>query len=141
MWPIHYSERLQQWADLRACCDSQELDSVLLTINNWWWRAPMVTRYLHWDDRRTWPTPWELLADNTYCDLARALGIVYTIMMVEHEKIQEVSLISTDNDNLVQVNHGKYILNWAPGEILNIHSADIKVKKSINSSEINHLLG
>jgi hypothetical protein len=112
-----------------------------MSINDWWWRAPMINHYLHWDDHCAWPSPWELLADNMYCDLARALGIVYTIMMIEHEKTQEISLICTDNDNLVQVNQGKYILNWAPGEILNIHSTDIKVKKSINSSEINHLLG
>lgn len=141
MWAAHYPERLQQWADLRDRCRSLEIDVALFDINNWWWRAPMVNHYLYWDDHPSWPSPWALLADNMYCDLARALGIVYTIMMVEHENAHEISIIRTDNDNLVQVNDGKYILNWAPGEILNIHSTDIIIKDSIHSSRITHLLG
>lgn len=138
MWPPSYQERLQSWADLRQQCRTLSLQKNLQLINDWWMRAPTVNRYLHWDDVRDWPTPWELLADDIYCDLARALGIVYTIILTEHEKVHEVSLIQTKSDNLVQVNHGKYILNWAPGQMLNINSENTNIIKQISSDKLLH---
>ena len=141
MWAPKYQDRLQQWVDLRHEVARLDLESCLLSVNDWWQQTPWRPYYLHWDDYQTWPGPWDLLADDTYCGLARALGIVYTLLLIDHEKVDEISLIETDDSNLVQVNEGKYILNWAPGEMLNIHSANLVIKKIINSSKIRHLLG
>ncbi len=139
MWPQAYQDRLKNWAELRERCQKLDLDQALQEINDWWFHSPWRAYYLHWDDHQTWPDPWQLLEDNVFCSLARALGIVYTIMLMEHEKIHEVSLIQTCNDNLVQVNDGKYILNWEAGELLNIRSANITIKKRIDSKKLQHL--
>lgn len=141
MWAPDYQQRLQQWVALRHGAANLDLEPCLLSINDWWQSSPWRPYYLHWDDNQIWPGPWDLLADNTYCDLARALGIVYTLMLVEHEKVKEISLIETNDGNLVQINQGKYILNWAPGEMLNIHSTPLVIKKTIDSSKLRHLLG
>jgi hypothetical protein len=141
MWCADYQDRLLQWADLRDRCHVMEVEEALDTINLWWAKSPWQPYYLHWDDWRTWPNPWDLLSDNMFCSVARALGIVYTIELSKHEKIHEVSLIQTQDDNLVQVNDGKYILNCGAGELLNIHSANITIKKRIDSTKLQHLLG
>jgi len=141
MWCANYQDRLLQWADLREQCRGQGIEQALISINDWWLQSPWQPYYLHWDDSQTWPDPWDLLSDNVFCGLARALGIVYTIMLMEHKKIHEVSLIQTQDDNLVQVNSGKYILNWTAGELLNIRSANITIKKRIDSTKLQHLLG
>lgn len=141
MWPDTYSQRLRAWVDLRDRAGTQPLDDSLININDWWMRAPLVNRYLYWDDHRSWPTVWELLVHNHYCELARAVGMLYTLLMLDRKDIVQLELIDTNQGNLVRVNEGKYILNWAQGEILNIHSNNITIYRSISGSQLSHLLG
>lgn len=142
MWQFTFQDRLREWSILRDQCIDQDLETCLHSINDWWFASPWRPYYLHWDDLRTWPGPWDLLADNIFCDLARSLGIVYTILMLERPDIADVGIANTDDgNNLVLVNGGKYILNWEPGDLLNIDSANITITKSLDSSKLEHLLG
>jgi hypothetical protein len=141
MWSDDFAQRLSEWKLLRESCVEQELKICLLQVNDWWWQVPTVNHYLHWDDHRNWPGPWDLLADNMFCDLARALGIVYTLMMLPRTDIQEISLLNSKQDNLVQVNDGIYILNWCPTELLNIQSLDDIPRKRLSSTIFNNSLG
>lgn len=120
MWETDYDARLAQWRSLRHSCRDQPLQPALLAINDWWWRAPMVNDSLSWSTTQLWPGPWRLLAHDGFCDLARALGIVYTVLMMQHPDQSEVKLVQAKDSNLVLVNDGKYILNWSPGEVVNI---------------------
>lgn len=138
MWPRDYSSRLQSWADLRDRCAQLSLTQALTDINAWWQQTPWNPYYLHWDDRDRWPTPWELLSDNVYCGLARALGIVYTITMLEREDISDIELVDTDQGNLVLVNQGKYILNWAQDCELNIPSKQFTIKQRLDSRALHY---
>ena len=141
MWPVHFEERLASWYDLRQRNQNTTIEQALENINNWWFQVPVVNRYLHIDDHEVWPGPWDLLADDVYCDLARALGIVYTVMMLDRDDIPNTEIIQTDDGNLVQVQDGKYILNWAPGELVNIQSTKTNINKSLSSDSLRHLLG
>lgn len=139
MWPPTYQQRLAEWAGLRQAAASLEQAQQLMLINNWWFQAPIVNHLILWENASVWPTPWHLLNNNGYCELARALGIVYTIMLVGD--YTDLKIIHTKEDNLVQVDHGKYILNWAPGQVLNTHSTPIPTAKNfINSSELESFL-
>lgn len=140
MWKTSYEERLADWYELRQASEHLPLEQQLQLINNWWFRAPMVNRVVTWDDPRNWPNPWDLLVNSGYCELARSLGIVYTLMMLENPQHTDLSIIATGNDNLVLVDHGKYILNWAPGEVLNINSTPFTVQDSINSKDLTSFL-
>jgi hypothetical protein len=135
MWKTTYQERLADWVRLRQEAASLDQSQQLMLINDWWFRAPIVNHLIDWKNTQSWPTPWELLNNNGYCELARALGIVYTLMLVG--SYTDLKIIQTEKDNLVLVDSGKYILNWAPGEMLNIHSTPaITVKNTIDSSEL-----
>lgn len=138
MWPDRYEERLAQWRELRTANIDNPLEDALLAINDWWQRAPIINHYLHWDDLADWPDPWQLLADNYFCSLAKSLGIVYTIQMIGRNDITAMHIADNggSGDNLVLVNDGKYILNWAPGELLNITSTQVSIKRSIDSQAI-----
>lgn len=140
MWPVDFETRLTEWSSLRIT--AQTLDSSsLLAINNWWFRAPMINHNLHWDDAVQWPDPWALLAENQWCDLARALGMLYTIMMIDESMQHRVSLVGTCQDNLVQIDNGKYMLNWCPGELLNIHSVSHPIIRSLTGKQLYQLIG
>jgi hypothetical protein len=119
MWSHTFPERLTAWADLRAQAASLPLETALESINTWWFQTPWRPYHLHWDDQESWPDPWQLLDDNIYCGLARGLGIMYTIAMIDREDIQHAELIEADGDNLVLINQSKYILNWDALSIVN----------------------
>lgn len=134
MWEASFQNRLTDWVNLRKMVESLPLEEQLLAVNKWWFRAPIVNRRVTWGN---WPDPWALLNNNGYCELARALGIVYTIMLIDEPKYTDLKIIQNNDDNLVLVNGGKYILNWSPDEMLNIDSAPIiTVKNTIDSSEL-----
>ena len=141
MWKTTYQARLADWVRLRQTATPLTQVEQLILINDWWFNAPIVNHLIHWENPKAWPTPWELLNNNGYCELARALGIVYTIMIIENRKYTDLKITQTKEDNLVLVDGGKYILNWAPGEMLNTHSTPIPtVKNTIDSSELESFL-
>lgn len=139
MWPLTFEERLQQWCLLRKAAAAMPIEQQLQTINDWWFRAPIVNRHLCWENYPDWPDPWDLLAKDQWCDLARAVGIMYTVMMI-NENI-DVTLAQCVKDNLVLVSQGKYILNWAPQELLNIDSTNIQILRQVSGVELRKKLG
>ena len=141
MWPQQFESRLQEWNNLRSRCADQLLETCLLEINDYWMSTPWRPYYLHWDDWQTWPNPWQILSDDVYCDLARALGIVYTMLLINRADMGSIEIVETDQGNLVLIQGGKYILNWHAGEILNNPSTEFIAKRRISGDRLNHLLG
>ncbi len=138
MWPARYEDRLSQWHQLRQDNQTNDLETALLAINDWWQQCPWTPYYLHWDDLEQWPDPWDLLSDNHFCSLAKALGIVYTLHMISRSDITctELAVNGSSADNLVLINKGKYILNWEAGQLLNITSPEINITRSIDSQAV-----
>jgi hypothetical protein len=136
MWPTQFERRLAAWNNLRQSSADQTLPELLQSVNSWWHQTPWCPYHLHWDDRNTWPDPWQLLSDNVYCDLARALGIMYTIVLIDHTDVTDSSIIETESGNLVQVNQGKYILNWGREIVLNTSLEQQKITNVIDFNDI-----
>ncbi len=128
IWPASFAARLESWNLLRDQCQNLPVQTALEDINAWWFRAPWRPYYLHWDDQATWPDPWQLLSDNIYCELARGLGILYTITLLDRADLAPAELVLTQDDmNLVQVAKEKYILNWSADTVVNtIQATTIK---------------
>jgi hypothetical protein len=136
MWPQTFGERLDSWSRLRESCQNLPIETALATINSWWFDCPWKPYYLHWDDQPNWPDPWQLLSDNVYCEVARGLGILYTITLLERADMAPADLILTeDGTNLVLVAKEKYILNWEPNSVVNT-SQEIKIKRQYQQYQI-----
>lgn len=78
MWNLSPRERLAQWRQFRNDLNQYSHEQALEKITNLWSYVPFVDRYLEAHDPRSWPDPWRLIWENRYCDLARALGMLYT---------------------------------------------------------------
>ena len=136
MWPNTFALRLESWNSLRDSCQTLPLEQALEAINTWWFNVPWKPYYLHWDDQSTWPDPWQLLSDNHYCDLARGLGILYTITLLDRADLTSAELVLTEEgDNLVLVEKLKYILNWDKDTIVNTIQA-VNIKKQYTQEEV-----
>ena len=136
MWPRNFSERLESWAQLRQQCQTLGPEPALIKINSWWFQTPWTAYHLHWDDQAEWPDPWQLLSDNIYCPVARGLGILYTITMLDRADLQDVCMIEYQSDNLVLVAQEKYILNWDPEQVVNISLGRSKPRRRVSQEQI-----
>ena len=136
MWPADFAGRLESWNNLRNQVQNLPTEKTLEYINSWWFAVPWRPYYLHWDDQPNWPDPWQLLSDNHYCDLARALGILYTITLLDRADLGDATLVLTESgDNLVLVAKSKYILNWDRDTIVNTIQVT-NIKKQLTQSAV-----
>ncbi len=136
MWAHTFPERLTAWAQLRTQAAALPPAQALAAINSWWFQTPWRPYHLHWDDVKTWPDPWQLLDDNVYCGLARGLGIMYTIVLLDRADMQDAEMIEMGSDNLVLFDQGKYILNWDRDQIVNINLSSKKTQHCISQQQI-----
>lgn len=123
-WNLRVNDRLAQWKDFRHTLSDLPLPKAIAELNQMWSTAPFVTYYLDPSAPDTWPDPWELLAENYYCDVAKSLGILYTIYLTGHKHIDMEFRTYYDYNqknryNVVWIDGGKYILNYYPFEIVN----------------------
>ena len=136
MWPATFDQRLRSWYTLRESAQNQSTQQALESINSWWFRSPWQPYYLHWDDQATWPDPWQLLSDNTYCEVARGLGILYTISLLDRADTADAALVLTESGhNLVLVGQTKYILNWDSDTVVN-NSLEVKIQRQLTQHQI-----
>jgi hypothetical protein len=123
-WNLRVNDRLAQWKDFRHTLSDLPLSKAITELNTMWSSAPFVTYYLDPNNPTNWPDPWTLLAENYYCDVAKALGIMYTIYFTSHKATPIEFRMYYDykeksRHNLVWIDSGKYILNYYPFEIVN----------------------
>ena len=141
MWPDQFESRLLAWQQHRLHIQGLAAAERYAAVNDWWWQVPVRVRDINWDDPSNWPDPWRLLEGSALSDLGRALAMSYTIVMADPDSAQDVEMVFTGHDNLVLIKGGKYILNWAPGQLLNIRSHPIRTVKSLGGPAIKSKIG
>ena len=126
-----YVTRLRSWVDLRNKLLRLPINQQAVEIDRFWHRVPTQHHYLHTDFIKDWPDPWQLLSDNTYCNYARALGMIYTLLLLGNKNIDLVDA-KDDNSNevvLVLVDDAKYVLNYWPDTVVNNNIADFVITR------------
>lgn len=126
-----YEYRLRSWANLRDSFKNQPLNIQCLEVDKFWQSVPTQHYYLHTDFIKDWPSPWQLLSDNTYCYYARALGMIYTLLLLGNKNIDLVDA-KDDNSNevvLVLVDDAKYVLNYWPDTVVNNRITDFVITR------------
>ena len=130
MWNLKSDERLAAWKEFRSLIGSLPFEEAVNKTVHLWSYAPFVNHYLDKRPATDWPTPWELLADGKFDDMAKALGMLYTLALSEHGKQHEFLLetvtcsSSVENYNLVMIDRGKYILNYIFDDVISKKQLD-----------------
>ena len=128
-----YDNRLQSWYNLRNQITIFDLGQQIIKIDEWWQKAPLINHYLHPSDLPNWPDPWELLVENTYCTLARGLGMCYTLLLMGITNIEFV--LATDiqgNDTSLVIVLDTYILNYWPNTVQTNKTTDFTLSNRIS---------
>ena len=100
MQELSFESRLLHWTKFRKKLETSNtpfqdviryynnIDRCKLAIDPW--------------DRKTWPTPWELLLQNKICDLTHSLAVCYTLQLTDKFSRSEFEIhISTDRTSEV----------------------------------------
>ena len=127
MWNLTPTERLHEWKEFRSKIGLVSVEEALQETCHLWSYAPYVAHYLDSLEISKWPDPWMLLHENYYCDLAKSLGMLYTLYLSHHygNEITDLELrvyknpINQDVYNTVWINQGKYILNFNFDTVVN----------------------
>ncbi len=125
MFKLSTSERLHRWKSFRQNLSELPLEQAIIAAQEFWTLCPFCPFYLEDSNTALWPDPWQLIEENIYCDLAKCLGIVYTLHLTSHrESINPEIRIYYDNKtrysyNIAYLCQGKYVLNLIEDEIVN----------------------
>jgi len=138
VFQLNYEARLSSWYELRTSIEKSTTQEKCIAIDNYWQNAPLVNHHLHLLDSESWPGPWELLVDNTYCTVARALGMCYTLLLVGENNIDLVEATDKMGEDLVLVlvDNAKYVCNYWPNTVVNNCSSDFTIKRYIDISNL-----
>ena len=144
MWKLETSERIARWRDFRRSLDDLPLADAIQDVAEFWHTCPFQPYYLDPADPESWPTAWDLISENYYCDLAKALGMLYTICLTQHGSALAAEIhIYNDPEtgyvyNLPVLAQGKYVINFIDNKIVNIESIDkkLKLKRLYSSTEL-----
>ena len=90
--------QMAAWYQLRQQLETS--NSPLEDISIFFLRLPRVKIYTDPYDSATWPTPWELISENEYCEFNLILGMCYTLQLTERFKdCQPTINVSIDTVN------------------------------------------
>ena len=143
MWAQTYEERLRLWASLRESVADKSLTEQLNIINNWWSKAPRVNNVVHWHDKENWLSPWELLAEKGYCELASALGLAYTIVLVNKNVDVQIAQAKDESgsDVTILIVDGEHILNWDINSVISKEQYKFEIKETFDCTKLNEMIG
>jgi len=124
MWNLNPAQRLGEWKKFRENLSEQTLEQAIQATAHLWSYAPFVNYYLDPANTKDWPDPWLLLDENYYCDIAKSLGMLYTLALSSHGKNIDLELrIVKDKDgtssHVVYIDQGKYVINYWHDEVVN----------------------
>lgn len=138
VFQLNYEARLSDWYDLRVRLEDSPLKEKCVEIDKWWQKAPLIAHHLHILDSENWPDPWQLLVENTYCEVARALGMCYTLLLLGEVEVKLAEATDKMGDDvvIVLVDNAKYVMNYYPNTVLSNTLEDFNIKRTVSLDNI-----
>jgi hypothetical protein len=112
-------ELLSQWKLIRTeLKDKTELEQ-LQTVLDFWNKAPLATMAYDPEALDEYPTPWDMMNENDWCQNSIAVGMDFTLRlggwMQDRLEIHMIRDYDLSIQKLVVVVDGKYLLNYEYG--------------------------
>lgn len=79
-----FEERIAIWSRFRQTLETAQ-DPITDAIS-FWNDVPTSSRNLDPFDTATWPEPWEMIEENTYCEFGKILAVAYTLKLTDKFK-------------------------------------------------------
>jgi hypothetical protein len=141
MWRLPTPERLARWKNFREEIGSLPFEQALDATASLWNKTSFTPFYLEHHNVDSWPDPWTMITENYYCDLAKSLGMLYTLYLSQHRDHEYNIRVFTQSAqgtmyNLVWIDQGKYVLNLEPEQHVNKKSIPSELKQIIEYTSL-----
>lgn len=124
------ADRLRDWREFRNGLSYIDVSDRPRLVANYFAQAPFGSRTLDFYTPADWPTPWEILHNETYCQNSISLLMYYTLQMSEGY-FDDISLWIIDDGEdrfLVPVVDNQNILNYELGQISTVHEKNNSIE-------------
>lgn len=117
MFKKNINDRISEWAKHRQQIDRS--DTPLEDVWEFWQKAPFIPYNKNIDpyNKKSWPTPWDIIVENKYDDFTKSLMIALTLkytnkfknipieiqVIIDSEKEKRYNVVIVDN---------KFVLNF-----------------------------
>ena len=108
-----YEDRLRLWTDFRNTLETTE--TPLQDIVDFYNTPPRVTIHTDPYDQSTWPSPWELVAENIYCDFCILLGICYSLQLTDRFSSSNFEIHITQDREKSETHYLLFVDEWCIG--------------------------
>lgn len=104
MFEKNIDDRLSAWAEFRRSLETAT--EPLQDVIDFWMAAPFIPYNNKLDpyNKRSWPSPWEIIVDNKYDDFTKAVMMAYSIKLTNRFKNSSIN-IKTVVDKQRSVNY------------------------------------
>lgn len=127
-WQLTPSERLKEWRSFRKTIEDEKTKTELYQqVVNWWKFAPIGSIGIDPYDHTDWPDPWELVYDANFDENTIALGMAYTLQLLNHDC--DVAVIQNEKGQVIitVIVDEKYILNYNYGTVENFKDINCEI--------------
>jgi len=126
--------RLRAWKQLRHAIQAQQDPQQQIQITLEFWRqAPLERPLIDWDHCENWPTAWELLHNNRFCESSLSLAVALSLLYSDVAGWDQTQLVLiTDRQHHVQK-----IVVQTPWALLNHGWLDIRPVADLQQMHIN----
>lgn len=76
-----FEYRLAAWHQFRTLVERDE--SPFTKVINYWNAVPLSARNVDPYDQSTWPDPWEMIEENSFCEFTKLLAVAYTLQLTK----------------------------------------------------------
>jgi hypothetical protein len=124
MWRNKGNERLAAWRNFRKSQASLSLSDQLNNVVNLWKNSDLGNNHYDYFNIDDWPSPWELILDDSYDDFGKALGMSWTLIMIDDNKLKNLKLScykDADRSSFYHIVHveDKFMLNYQFDKVSN----------------------
>ena len=85
----------------------------------WWKFVPLVNKAVDPWRQETWPDPWELIGEGSFCPNAQGLGIFYSLVLAGFDCELMLAVVE-DKARLMVILPDKKLLNYIEGEVIDL---------------------
>jgi len=97
-----------------------------------WRLAPIENPVIDWDNSQSWPTAWELLHNNRFCESALSLGVAYTLLLSDPEIFSNLAMMLITH----RLYHVQKIVLLTHNQVLNLGYLDQQPVSIIAKAQI-----
>lgn len=138
-WFTDKQGKLQAWREWRLQLSAMDTASAYQEAAEWWKFVPLVNKAVDPWREESWPDPWTLISNGSFCPSAQGLGIFYSLVLCGIDCRLVLAVIEEQPRLLVEFANSK-LLNYYDGEIVDIDSIEIQIVKSWAPSDLTRLV-